>query len=226
MKVLPVKGTNHVYTCNVFLCLGDWNRINDVNTLIDVGNDPSIIAAIEAAPSGIGKKRVEQIILTHTHSDHTGILPLIRQAFAPVVCAFSTYSEGADRVLQDGDRIKVADRTCEVIHMPGHSEDSIALYCQDEGLLFVGDAPVIIQNGNGSYEKRFVDKLRALCRRNVQAIYFGHGGPLTENAKPLLMASLNRMEGKRPPRVGECEGKPAHGPAEASISGTRKAHTP
>lgn len=196
MKVITIKGSNRVYSSNVYLCLGDWNRIEDVNTLIDVGNDPVRIDAIEKFPSGVGKKRVERVILTHGHSDHMGILPLIHKAFEPEVCAFSPFFDSTTRVLKDGETVKIADRMCEIIHFPGHSDDSICIYCKEEGILFVGDASVIIQSGNGSYEKRFIDMLHALCRKNIQAIYFGHGEPLLVNAKQAILSSLNRiMEG-------------------------------
>jgi glyoxylase-like metal-dependent hydrolase (beta-lactamase superfamily II) len=193
VKVIPIKGTNRVYSSNVYLCLGDWNRIEDVNTLIDVGNDPARIDLIADYPSGIGKKRVERAVLTHGHSDHTGILPLIRRAFEPEVCAFSPFFDGAARVLKDGDAIRIADRECEIIHIPGHSDDSICVYCREQGILFVGDAPVISQTGNGTYGKGFVDTLQALCRKNIQSIYFGHGEPLLVNAKQQLIASLSRI---------------------------------
>ncbi len=193
MKVIAIPGSDRVYSSNVYLCLGDWNRIEDANTLIDVGNDPGRVPLIEEWPSGIGKKRVERVILTHCHSDHTGILPQVRTAFEPEVCAFSPFFAGAARVLKDGDTLRIADRECEIIHMPGHSDDSICIHCREEGILFVGDAPVICQTGSGTYAQRFVDTLQALCRKNIQTIYFGHGAPLVANAKQQLIASLHRI---------------------------------
>lgn len=76
------KPKNAIYSSNVYLILGDWSAIDDVNTLIDVGNDPSIIERIATAPTGLGKRPVEQVIITHNHSDHTGILPLIRKLYS------------------------------------------------------------------------------------------------------------------------------------------------
>ncbi len=191
--MISIKGSDKIYSSNVYLCLGDWNRIEDFNVLIDVGNDPARISEIEECPSGIGKKRVERVILTHNHSDHTGILPLIRNAFHPEVCAFSPFVDGTTSVLKDGDIIKIADQYCEIIHFPVHSDDSICIYCKEDGILFVGDAPVIVQSGNGTYEKLFIDALHTLCRKNIQSIYFGHGEPLLVNAKQQLIASLNRI---------------------------------
>ena len=52
--------------------------MGDVNTLVDVGQDPAILASIERAPTGVGKWPVEQVVLTHSHSDHCALLPQIR----------------------------------------------------------------------------------------------------------------------------------------------------
>ena len=46
MKVISLRGNNHIYSCNSYLVLGSWNTLQDMNTLVDVGNDPSIIEVI------------------------------------------------------------------------------------------------------------------------------------------------------------------------------------
>lgn len=191
MNVSNMSYSTKIYTSNAYLCTGSWNRIEDRNTLIDTGNDPSIIEHIEKFPSGVGKKRVDQVILTHNHSDHTGILHLVRKHFNPVVYAFSPFQEGVDRILKDGDLIKIADQMFEVIHVPGHSDDSICLYSPSDGSLFVGDVPVIIKSSGGTYDKIFIEKMKSLASRNIKTIYFGHGEPLYENAAKAIRSSLS-----------------------------------
>lgn len=193
MKVINIKGNRNVYTCNVYLILGEWRRIEDVNTLIDVGNDPSIIDVIQNIPTGVGKKKVERVILTHGHSDHMGILPLIREAFDPVVYAFSPYLKEVDRFLKNGDIVRCGDRDFEVLHTPEHSEDSICLYNEEEAMLFVGDTPIIVHSFGGTYEDVFMKAMKDLCSRNVQTIYFGHGDSIRLDAKSILLNSLKNM---------------------------------
>lgn len=190
MKVDLWQGSGNVYTCNVYLVRGEWNRIEDVNTLIDVGSDPEIFAMIEGVSTGLGKRKIEQVVLTHSHSDHCAMLPLIRGAFQPLVCASSPYLEGVDRVLRHGDRIKVGDRYFEIIHMPGHSGDSISLYNVEEAVLFSGDVPIVIQSFGGSYDSKFANIMEDLCKRPIRTIYPGHGRPLTRNVRSLLEESL------------------------------------
>jgi len=182
-----------IYSSNVYLIRGDWNAIPDVNTLIDVGNDAAVIERIRATPTGVGKKAVEQVILTHGHFDHAALLPAIREAFQPVVYAHSAFVK-ADRILEDGQTLRCGDRVFEVIYTPGHSNDSICLYCKEDGLLFVGDTPVIIRSTDGSYEEDFIRALERLCRKDVRVIYFGHGDPLFDDCNARLRSSLRNVK--------------------------------
>jgi len=193
MKVIPVKGGNNVYTSNVYLVLGAWKRIEDINTLVDVGNDPSIVEVLWSIDTGVGKNKVEQVVLTHDHSDHTGILPLIREAFNPVVCAFSPFIEGVDRVLRHGDTIRIGSGVFEVIHTPGHSSDSICLFNREHGVLFAGDSPLIVQTAGGGFEEGFLRALESIGKRDVKTVYFGHGDPLAEHANEMLTHSLKNI---------------------------------
>lgn len=193
MKVIPVKGYRDVYTSNVYLIVGDWKRIADINTLIDVGNDPSIIDVIGKIDCGVGKKKVEQVILTHAHSDHSGILKAIIREYDPVVYAFSPFLEGVTRALDNGEIIRVGDKNFEIIHTPGHSSDSICLYNKDNKVLFVGDSPVVVNGLNGSYEEDFVKALNNLCKKQIESIYFGHGDPVLKGGHSLLVDSLNNI---------------------------------
>jgi len=193
-----------VYSSNVYLIHGDWNAIEDVNCLVDVGNDPSVIDKIKKTSNGVGKRLIEQVILTHSHFDHAALLPKIRESFKPVVYAFSPFMD-ADVVLTDGQKLRCGDRELEVIYTPGHSDDSICLYCEVDGTLFVGDTPVIIWSADGSYEERFVRALARLSEKDVRAIYFGHGSPVVEDAQTVLAESLKNVlaaQSRRMPNGG------------------------
>lgn len=193
MKIIPVKGYLDIYTSNVYLIVGDWKRIADINTLIDVGNDPSIIDVISKIDCGVGKKKVEQVILTHAHSDHSGILKFIIKEYDPVIYAFSPFLDGVTRALKNGDTIRAGDTNFEIIHTPGHSSDSVCLYNKDSKVLFVGDTPVIVHGLNGSYEESFVNALNKLCKKQIESIYFGHGDPVLKGGHSLLVDSLNNI---------------------------------
>lgn len=187
-----------VYTSNVYLLLGDWSALSDVNTLVDVGNDPSVLEHLLACPTGVGKKAVEQVIFTHSHFDHTALLPQVRRLYAPVVYAFSS-SIGADVVMSDGQEIKCGDSLLQVIHAPGHSDDSVCLYCAERGILFSGDAPLAIRSADQAYDQFFVAALERLAAQEIDIVYPGHGEPLTGTIHLMLQESLRNVRLARTP---------------------------
>jgi glyoxylase-like metal-dependent hydrolase (beta-lactamase superfamily II) len=189
MRIVILENSGLVYTSQTYLVLGSLSRLEDVNTMVDVGQDPAILASIGRAPTGVGKWPVEQVVLTHGHSDHCALLPQVREAFHPKVFAFSPNIVGVDIVLRDGDRLRMGDEDFEVIHTPGHSSDSICLYNRAEGVLFAGDTPLLIMSSTGTYEDGFLSALEKLCARDVRRIYFGHGAPLTERCNERLRES-------------------------------------
>jgi len=193
MKILNLTNGSKVYTSNVYLITGSHNAIDDVNTLIDVGRDPSIIDKINNASTGVGKKRVEQVILTHNHYDHASLLPKIREVFKPEVYAFSRFMKGANHFVKDGDILQLGDRMFEIIYAPGHSDDSICLYCEEDQALFAGDAPIIVESPGGTYGNGFISAMEKLCRRSIKTIYFGHGDSLSWNCNKRIRASMRNV---------------------------------
>ena len=189
MRIVTLENSGRVYTCEVYLVLGGASRLDDVNTLVDVGQDPAILASIERAPTGVGKWAVEQVVLTHCHSDHCALLPQIREAFHPKVLAFCPNIDGVTGLLRDGDAVKMGDEVFEVIHTPGHSSDSVCFYNQTEGVLFAGDTPLLITSPTGTYESGFLAALEKLCARDIRRIYFGHGAALSERCNERLRES-------------------------------------
>jgi glyoxylase-like metal-dependent hydrolase (beta-lactamase superfamily II) len=193
MKIVKLNGGDAIYSSNAYLVLGDWKAIDDVNALVDAGADPAMVHALEDIPTGVGKKKLDQVILTHTHSDHTANLRELMRTYHPKVCAYSPYFDGVDRVLKDGESLRLGDRWFEVIHIPGHSDDSIALYNKEDGVLFAGDTPLIINSPGGSYSEGFALSLKSLCRKNIRIIYFGHGDPLQKGVREILKNSLENV---------------------------------
>ena len=152
MKIHLLPSPSAVYSGNAYLVLGDSNRLDDVNALVDVGTDGSILRSIAGIWTGVGKKPVDRVVLTHSHFDHAGGLSKIRDAYNPEICAFAMI-EGVKRQLFHGDLLLLGDEWFEVLHAPEHSSDSICLYSGRTGILFTGDAPIYIHSPGGTYAK-------------------------------------------------------------------------
>lgn len=198
MKILNLTKDSQMYTSNVYLVTGSRNSVSDINTLIDVGTDPRAIDKINHASTGVGKKRVEQVILTHSHYDHILILDQIRQEFNPKVFAFSDCIGNSlghvNHILENGETLKIADRMFEVIHTPGHSSDSICLFNKEDGILFAGDTPLIINSHDATYEEAFVKAFEVVAKKRITKVYFGHGSPLSEKCNEIISASLKNIK--------------------------------
>jgi glyoxylase-like metal-dependent hydrolase (beta-lactamase superfamily II) len=189
MKVVPLKSNPKAYSCMAYLVLGSWNRLEDVNTLVDVGIDGSIIDEIERIPTGCGKKPVEQVVLTHSHFDHVSGLTAIVEKYHPKVYAF-TKIQGVDDLVDDGDMLRMGDRCFDVLHTPGHSNDSICLHCSRDGVLFSGDTPLRVHTPNGAFISEYVSALERMARLHVEMIYSGHDRPVTAKAGRMIGNTL------------------------------------
>ena len=197
MKIINLTEDSEIYTSNVYLVTGTWNALDDQNTLIDVGRDPLIFEKIQNARTGVGKRKLDQVILTHSHYDHASLTEQIKESFSPRTYAFSNSQKYVDTILRGGENLRIGDRLFEVIHTPGHTQDSICLYCEEDGVLFVGDTPVIIRVPGSTYDERFVQALLYIAGKDVRAIYFGHGRPMLENCNAAIRNSIMNMKKSR-----------------------------
>ncbi|MEU2716369.1 MBL fold metallo-hydrolase [Streptomyces sp. NPDC007205] len=80
-----------------------------------------------------------------------------------------------------------------VVHVPGHTDGSIALFLPEEGVLFTGDtvaaSPVdgtVIPGVFNLDRPRLLASLGALADLGAEVACFGHGDPVVGNAAPAL----------------------------------------
>lgn len=189
MRVTLLNKNPQVYSCNSYFIRGNWNTIQDINTLIDSGTDGYILGEIEKLSTGVGKSRIEQIILTHEHFDHAGGVKFILEKYNPVVISFSNLSV-TTILASDGLRLKVGDAEAEIMHTPGHSHDSICIYIPSEKILFSGDTPLNIKVPGGTYTSDYVEAMERIVTLEINTIYSGHDEPYTENVSEMLRNTL------------------------------------
>ncbi len=194
MKVIALKRNPKAYSCKAYLVLGSWNRLEDVNTLVDVGIDGFIIDEIERISTGCGKKSVDQVVLTHSHFDHAGGLPEVLRRYNPRIYAFNRNDYGGELIRAE-QIIRMGDRNFCVIHAPSHSNDSVCLYCAEEKVLFSGDTSLRILSGDGSYDRAFTTLLGRLAGLDIELIYSGHDEPVTSNVGQMIRRTLKNVNG-------------------------------
>lgn len=89
------------------------------------------------------------------------------------------------KTLKDGDEVKIGKGILKVLHVPGHSPGSIALYDKSDGWVIVGDTLFegsigrtdLMGGSHSQLIKAINDKLLTLPADTV--VYPGHGNPTT-----------------------------------------------
>ncbi len=189
MRIDPVPVNTEKYASRAYLIRGDFNKLEDINALVDTGADQSAADFIETINTGAGKKKLDLIVLTHCHFDHTGGVKELKKRFGTPVAAMSGEIY-VDRILKNGDILKLGDRNFEVIHCPEHSNDSVLLYNWDKKILFSGDTNFDFKSSDFTLGKRFVEVFERLMELGVDVLYPGHGSKI-ENFQSVMKRSYD-----------------------------------
>lgn len=189
MKIIKLKHNPKIYCGNSYLILGTWNKISDVNCLIDTGTDGYIVSEIDKINTGVGKSPVDKIFLTHNHFDHAGGVKAVKEKYNAKTYA-AINGPDIDFILKDGEEILMGDEYFEVIFSPGHSSDSVCYYCKTEKVLFSGDTQLRINTKDGSYTNEYVSTIKKLAKLDIKIIYPGHGEPIVDNPMKIIRTTL------------------------------------
>jgi glyoxylase-like metal-dependent hydrolase (beta-lactamase superfamily II)/rhodanese-related sulfurtransferase len=91
---------------------------------------------------------------THVHADHvTGASALKGSLGSEIAVAAESGAEGADRYLQDRDRINLGERYLEVRATPGHTHGCVSYVLDDESRAFTGDCLLIRGCGRTDFQQ-------------------------------------------------------------------------
>ena len=179
--------------------------------IIDPGDEGQrILTRIEE-----GGWKVKYIVDTHGHFDHTGAngtlkegtgAPLLihrddaalletQQQHAASYGVLVPASPEPDRLLCDGEVLKLGELSIDVIHTPGHSPGGICLNCGD--ILIVGDTLFASSIGRtdlpGANYHTLIDsiKSRLLTLDDSVRVYPGHGEDTTIGEERIHNQFLN-----------------------------------
>ena len=106
----------------------------------------------------------------------------------------------ATRLLREGDVVDLGDRHFEVIHLPGHSPGSIALWEQASGILFSGDVVYdgeLLDNAYHSNTDHYLASMERLREIPVRTVHAGHFGSFGRDR--LLQLVEEYIAGRRKP---------------------------
>jgi glyoxylase-like metal-dependent hydrolase (beta-lactamase superfamily II) len=143
--------------------------------------DSNMDGILEQAEA-MGVKKIDKILLTHIHSDHTGgALALRKRCGAKLGIHRSRkgYLGGEDFQYDDNDRIDFGGGELHVLHTPGHESGHCCFYEGGDKVLFSGDnilgygtAVIHPPDGNMSDYMRTLERLLGI---EMSLILPGHG---------------------------------------------------
>ena len=131
-------------------------------------------------------ENIKQILVTHTHPDHSPGTRLLQQKLD--VPAFGMLTESSknqdmtfspERILKDGEILEKEEYSLEVVHTPGHASNHLCFILREEKFIFTGDhvmsgSTVVIGPPDGSM-KQYIDSLNKLKNYDMEKMAPGHG---------------------------------------------------
>lgn len=140
--------------------------------------DPSVSEPVLAAVAARGW-RLTQILNTHWHPDHTGGNAGIQAATgAPITAPAEAERVGkVDRIVAEGDRVRVCGAEAEVWDIPAHTAGHVAYHFPDRNMIFVGDTMFAMGCGRlfeGTAGQMYANMQRIAALPGDVRIYCGH----------------------------------------------------
>ena len=212
LKIIKVN-TNIDIITNAYI-VSDENRKE--GAIIDPGGEANkIIEMIEALDI-----KIKYIILTHCHIDHIGALKEIKEYTKATILMSRKGSEeinntdmnlsryfgqeitgiDIDARIDEDDLIHIGDLEFKVINTPGHTIDSICLYCEKEKLLFSGDTMFAgtwgrtdLPSGNMEEIMNSINE-KILILPEETMVYPGHDRPTTVGDEKVIYKDLKETD--------------------------------
>ena len=156
-------------------------------TVIDPG--PALDTHAQAIVNAPGT--ITQIIVTHTHLDHSPGTQLLQERLGvPAYGRIAMSPQNQDTTftptafLEDQQMIEGEDFRLRVIHTPGHASNHLCFLLEPQGMLFSGDhimngSTVVIRPPDGNM-KAYIDSLKRLKQYRMTTIAPGHGAVLED----------------------------------------------
>ena len=175
------------------------------------------------------KIRIEDIkylVISHFHPDHMGLAGQLSELGISVVIADlqKEYVHHADQVFikeNNKDFIRLDDKTLtiinlsdsrsflkelgikgELLHTPGHSDDSVSLLL-DEGIVLVGDLNPLyeleLHKGSAIADSwsLIFDRAKAVSKADQLRVYYGHARPAEKSLNAFRTTAVKDISPKR-----------------------------
>ena len=184
--------------------------------VLDPGPDDA--AHIDALLRDLAGERVEAIVVTHTHRDHSpgarllaartgapilGCAPhraarALSEAEMPMLDASADRAHAPERVMAESDTVSGPGWTLVAVETPGHTMNHLAFALPEAQALFSGDhvmawSTTIVAPPDGEM-RAYMASLDKLRGRTETIFWPGHGGPVRDPARFLRGLAGHRRQ--------------------------------
>jgi len=182
--------------------------------LIDTGepNVPEYTSNLLDALKQLNGAVIDRIICTHWHYDHVGGITDVlaslgfgpdgkNQNSKPSVHKFPRIDKRKEPYsydyVSDNDVLKTDGVTLRVIYTPGHTDDHVSLYFEEENAIFSGDC--ILGEGSAVFEDfhSYMQSLERLQQLRPSIIYPGHGPVIKDGVDRIRQYIEHRLKRER-----------------------------
>lgn len=191
-----------------FTCYGTNTYIIGHSKVSIIDPGPALDEHIRALAIALKGEEVENIVVTHTHNDHSsGVKPLVNLVGGKIWGAKLKLASkienreesidwdfSPDHEIINGMKISGNRYTLEAVHTPGHMSNHMCFSLKEENILFTGDHimgwnTTIISPPDGNMRDYFESLETCLARTEVK--YWPAHGPEISNPRPFTRAYRN-----------------------------------
>lgn len=190
-----------------------WQYERGLAAAVDTGDGEAILKVLHR-----NNLKLTDILITHSHFDHTGGIKALKSATGCRVTGPDDRIRAFDRVVGDGEIIKVGENNVKVIGTPGHTSTSVCYYVPadekgEQPIVFTGDTLFVggcgrIFGGGARTMWKSLKKLAVLPEQTL--VYPGHDYTMENYEFALTIEPDNKTVQKRLQEVKMLvkEGKP------------------
>jgi len=176
--------------------------------LLDPGEgNERYLPVLESALERAGCEGIQEIVVTHAHSDHIGGVASMLRRFGPLEVSKRRWP-GTDEnfgveihAIDDGAVIRTENATLRAIHTPGHAPDHLCFMIDEESALLSGDhilgvGTAVIPLDTGDLHD-YMSSLERLLAEAPKRIYPAHGPQIEDGPAKIREYIEHRRDRER-----------------------------
>jgi glyoxylase-like metal-dependent hydrolase (beta-lactamase superfamily II) len=151
----------------------------DTSGVVIIDPGPIIASHRSAIESAVGDREVLAVLVTHSHADHAPLANALARHYEVEALGYAPGDDFTpDRLLADGDSLRIGVEQLTVIHTPGHAPDHLCFLV--DRVLFTGDH--IIGGSSSMIEdaSAYMSSLARLQGMDLSRLFPGHGPEIDE----------------------------------------------